>query len=286
MASFGHQTYTIGNRTVYLKWIKTNHKDIRIVNPGGKNVYDYAVTNNLYGINGTFYYTEMDSCPDGYQAYNVHKIAAYNSDPGNSNIASVRNHGLINRGPAGFMFCQYHLSAEIPYIVYSDVLNGSLASYSTYTLDMKNIRWAIGGVSLHLDMNFSTADSYYNYINTNEPLWANWTRSAPRSAIFYIGGSSVGENIVLLSVFSENKSYSADNPTSTMNSSSTGVTPYQLRTLIKDVFPNATTHGIMLDGGSSAGIAYKNTSGTVGAYVASSGLSVPSPANTMIVTPM
>ena len=40
MASFGHQAYTVRGKTYYLKWIKTNHRDIRIVRPGaGQNVY-------------------------------------------------------------------------------------------------------------------------------------------------------------------------------------------------------------------------------------------------------
>ena len=64
-----------------------------------------------------------------------------------------------------------------------------------------------------------------------------------------------------------------------------GVTPYELRTIIKDIFPEATTHGIILDGGGSTGIAYKNASGGIYAQMVDNGGS-PRVANTMIVTPM
>ena len=44
MASFHHQSYTFtsgtATKTVYLKWLAVNHRDIRIVYTGWKNVYN------------------------------------------------------------------------------------------------------------------------------------------------------------------------------------------------------------------------------------------------------
>ena len=299
MASFGHQSYTIGSRTVYLKWIKTNHRDIRIVRPGDtEDVYSYCANHSgLYGINGTFYYTYTDTPPSGYSVLDVHRISMYNTnpdDPVNPTAATqVRPIGTTNIDNAGFMFCQNQTSAAIPNYIYSDRHEGTLASYKfqgQHSLDLTNIRWAVGGFGLHLSSTFADADSYYQVLKS-EGAWGEIDEQnglfgvAPRTAIFYIGGQYVGENIVLFTVFADSKLYNPNDKAGTMSTRSGGVTPYQLRSIIKDVFPAATTHGIILDGGGSTGIAYKNASGGIYAQMVDNGGS-PRPANTMIVTPM
>lgn len=295
MASFGHQAYALGSKTVYLKWIKTNHRDIRIVRPGDdENVHSYCEKSGLYGVNGTFYCTENK--PAGYVVGNVHRISMYNTNPGdreNPTAAQpVRPIGTTNVDNAGFMFCQEHTSTAIPNYIYSDRHQGTLASYKfqgQHSLDMTNIRWAVGGFGLHLSSTFADADSYYQVLKS-EGAWGDIKEQsglfgvAPRTAIFYIGGQYIGENIVLLTVFGDSKLYDPNDMAGTM-STRAGVTPYQLRSIIKDVFPNATTHGIMLDGGGSTGIAYKNASGSLEAQVVADGVR-PRYANTMIVTPM
>ena len=98
------------------------------------------------------------------------------------------------------------------------------------------------------------------------------------ATIFYIGGSAVSENIVLFTVIADTQLYSGTS--STLSSRSGGVTPYELRSIIKDIFPTATSHGVILDGGSSTGIAYKNASGGLYAQM------VGTYADTTIVTSM
>lgn len=291
MASFGHQSYTIGSRTVYLKWIKTNHRDIRIVRPGDtEDVYSYCnslpANAKLYGVNGTFYCTENK--PAGYVTGNVHKISMYNANPGVDAATQVRPVGTTNLDKASMMFCQNQTSTAIPNYIYSDQHEGTLASYKfqgQHSLDMKNIRWAVGGYGLYLDRNLTETD--FNDRVKDEGAGDLTDGRAPRTAIFYIGGQYTGENIVLFTVFADAKLYDPDNESATLSAryNSNNVTLYELRTIIKDVFPAATTHGIILDGGGSTGIAYKNASGGIYAQMVDNGGS-PRPANTMIVTPM
>lgn len=253
-------------------------------------MHSYCEKSGLYGVNGTFYCTENK--PAGYVVGNVHRISMYNTNPGdreNPTAAQpVRPIGTTNVDNAGFMFCQEHTSTAIPNYIYSDRHQGTLASYKfqgQHSLDMTNIRWAVGGFGLHLDRNLSEAE-FKECIKAEGGDYLN-VGTAPRTAIFYIGGQYIGENIVLLTVFGDSKLYDPTKGSATLSArnSSNNVTLYELRSIIKDVFPNATTHGIMLDGGGSTGIAYKNASGSLEAQVVDNGGS-PRVANTMIVTPM
>lgn len=179
-----------------------------------------------------------------------------------------------------FMYCQRQPTTSIPYIVGSDQFQGNISAYrfqGQHALELTNLRWAVGGFGLYLDSPISSA-SQYNNLLTAENAWSGFKAIAPRAAIFYIGGSAVSENIVLFTVFADMQLYSGTS--STLSSRSGGVTPYELRSIIKDIFPTATSHGIILDGGSSTGIAYKNASGGLYAQM------VGTYANTMIVTSM
>lgn len=281
IASFGFQSYSIGSRTVHLKWIKTNHTQIRLVRPSGTDsVYSYCSSHpGTYGINGTFYCTSS-GIPSGYSVGDIHRISLYNANLGSSPATSVRPFGEVNVDNTFFMYCQRQPTTSIPYIVGSDQFQGNISAYrfqGQHALELTNLRWAVGGFGLYLDSPISSA-SQYNNLLTAENAWSGFKAIAPRAAIFYIGGSAVSENIVLFTVFADTQLYSGTS--STLSSRSGGVTPYELRSIIKDIFPTATSHGIILDGGSSTGIAYKNASGGLYAQM------VGTYANTMIVTPM
>lgn len=144
---------------------------------------------------------------------------------------------------------------------------------------------------MYLDRNLTKTE--FNKCVKDEGAGDLTDGGAPRTAIFYIGGQYTGENIVLFTVFADAKLYDPDNESATLSAryNSNNVTLYELRTIIKDVFPTATTHGIILDGGGSTGIAYKNASGgiyaqMVGNEIGNTGVYIPRSANTMIVTPM
>ena len=215
----------------------------------------------------------------------------YNANPGVTAATQVRPVGTTNLDRAGLMFCQNRTSAEIPNYIYSDVYEGTLANYKfqgQHSLDMKNIRWAVGGFSLYLNSTFKDAQAYHDRISADGAPYL--LGLAPRTAIFYIGGQYTGENTVLFTVFNDAKLYDGSSSSLSRRTveggkSYDGVTPYELRSIIKDIFPEATTHGIMLDGGGSTGIAYKTASGGIYAQIVDDGGS-PRDANTMIVTPM
>lgn len=287
MASFSHRSYTFSSgsssKTVYLKWITTNHRDIRIVYTGWKDVYTYTnstpVNDRLYGINGTFY--------EGFDGSSM-MISMYNPNPGISNAEKVwstsdRN---ISSLPKETLICLEQPSSSIPQFIFSDSVTGALADYrynGTTALDLKNVRWAVAGFSLKL--NETLTESEYNCFleHTQGATNAQITQPRPRTAMFYIGGSSSSENIVLLTAFSDQNVYHNNQALSVDTSV---FTMYDLRSCIQDLFPSATNHGVILDGGGSTGITYKvsTTSDVCGQMVNCSGS--PRAVPTMIVTPM
>lgn len=113
IASFGFQSYSIGSRTVHLKWIKTNHTQIRLVRPSGTDsVYSYCSSHpGTYGINGTFYCTSS-GIPSGYSVGDIHRISLYNANLGSSPATSVRPFGEVNVDNTFF----YVLSASANYV--------------------------------------------------------------------------------------------------------------------------------------------------------------------------
>lgn len=165
MASFSHRAYTFtsgsSSKTVYLKWIKTNHRDIRIVYTGWKNVYAYTsstqANNRLYGINGTFY--------EGYNGSSL-MISMYHSNPGVSNAEKVWSTGDRNSDsfPKETLICLNQTSSSIPQFIFSDSVTGALTDYrynGTTAFDLKNVRWAVSGFSLKLNESISKSD--YDY---------------------------------------------------------------------------------------------------------------------------
>lgn len=133
------------------------------------------------------------------------------------------------------------------------------ATYRDITLDISNAKFAIGGSSLFPN-NTTITQSEYNTLMESEN--APWYGYRPRTTIVYIGGGKNSLNTALLTVHG-----SVDVLNSTGNNFATrdyeGVTLWELRTLVNDVFspmtPQATgpiIHAIALDGGGSTQIAY------------------------------
>ncbi len=258
-ATFNTSEYTVPgtNRTVYLKYLLCSQKDIVV-----RSISGSVKDSGYYGINGTFFRPGTTT---------LMGIAINDS-------AQVRNYGTMNRDPrisdvddpiaCGTFF---YLKNSITNSSGERIFGGTAEiavyenhSYDGVTLTLANTQFAIGGSSL-FPSETSLTQSTFNTRMANQDAPYYGYRS--RTAIVYIGGGTDDLNTVLLTVhgpFDTTKS-SGNNYVTTDYA---GVTLWELRTLINDVFapmipsaPDAVVHAIALDGGGSTQIAYKDSSG-------------------------
>ena len=252
-ATYHERNYTIGGNTVYLKYIKCNHGDITVRSING-SVRD----SGFCGINGTF-----------FRSGNLAGIAINSG-------AQVRNYGTKNRDPlcgynhtysCGTFFVLENQTSSGIFLGTDEIDTYHGHSYNGTTLTISNTRFAIGGTSLFPSESIANEAAYLQLINSEDPPAPSDER--PRTAIIYIGGDYYGQNTVLLTVHGNVNSGTADHK----NTDNEGVSLWQLRTIINNVFapmmpgsPSSVTHAIALDGGGSTQIAYKTSSGVYKSY--------------------
>lgn len=251
------QTVPGTNRTVYLKYLLCSQKDIVV-----RSISGSVKDSGYYGINGTFFRPGTTT---------LMGIAINDS-------AQVRNYGTMNRDPrisdvddpiaCGTFF---YLKNSITNSSGERIFGGTAEiavyenhSYDGVTLTLANTQFAIGGSSL-FPSETSLTQSTFNTRMANQDAPYYGYRS--RTAIVYIGGGTDDLNTVLLTVHGpiDTTKSSGNNYVTTDYA---GVTLWELRTLINDVFapmipsaPDAVVHAIALDGGGSTQIAYKDSSG-------------------------
>ncbi len=258
-ATFNTSEYTVPgtNRTVYLKYLLCSQKDIVV-----RSISGSVKDSGYYGINGTFFRPGTTT---------LMGIAINDS-------AQVRNYGTMNRDPrisdvddpiaCGTFF---YLKNSITNSSGERIFGGTAEiavyenhSYDGVTLTLANTQFAIGGSSL-FPSETSLTQSTFNTRMANQDAPYYGYRS--RTAIVYIGGGTDDLNTVLLTVHGpiDTTKSSGNNYVTTDYA---GVTLWELRTLINDVFapmipsaPDAVVHAIALDGGGSTQIAYKDSSG-------------------------
>ena len=129
---------------------------------------------------------------------------------------------------------------------------------------MDDVKWAVGGISLFPSDTALTESEYYSRIASEmgdappDPY-----SFRPRTAVVYFGGPLNGLNTALLTVYG---AYGDDtgHPGVYLTSGSSGVTLWELRSLINDHFGAMGTtprdyiyHAICLDGGGSSCIRAK-----------------------------
>ena len=258
-ATFNTSEYTVPgtNRTVYLKYLLCSQKDIVV-----RSISGSVKDSGYYGINGTFFRPGTTT---------LMGIAINDS-------AQVRNYGTMNRDPrisdvddpiaCGTFF---YLKNSITNSSGERIFGGTAEiavyenhSYDGVTLTLANTQFAIGGSSL-FPSETSLTQRTFNTRMANQDAPYYGYRS--RTAIVYIGGGTDDLNTVLLTVHGpiDTTKSSGNNYVTTDYA---GVTLWELRTLINDVFapmipsaPDAVVHAIALDGGGSTQIAYKDSSG-------------------------
>ncbi len=240
--SYSTSTKTFGNRTITFRYIVTNHDNITIADIG--NCHLNNISGNPYGINGTFFYMSQSAAASvGYNVGETYRIAINNG-------IRVRAHGEINRKNVS----AYGDCGTLGW--YKTPVNGAsyfcedITEISDLGTTNSNIKWAIGGCNLYLNEPTLTQVEFNSRMDDQFSSSVSGTYS-PRTAIFYRTGGALND-IILLTAF-------ASSGTGVVGSSS-GITPWELRQFIIDTFGNYCK-GVMLDGGGSTQIAYKqNTS--------------------------
>lgn len=260
MSEFGSQSYTINGRTVYLKWILTNFDKIVPTYIGNKDI----TQTNYCGVNGTFFIPNstiensansrtilwgiaMDSNGEiaEYGRGNRYTENYWNPN-GNTPTACgtfVRLNKTLSNG--AFLICE-----KIAFLddSFDNHKTANDYYYNGIRVHQSDISWAIGGTSLFMDRTYSNASEYYADISDEDPpAPSSITR---RTAIAYLGGNLNSNNMLLLTVFGD------DVTGSNLSAYSGGVTLYELRQILKDIW-NVAYHAIALDGGGSTQIQYK-----------------------------
>ncbi len=251
-AEFHETTYTIPgtSRVVYLKYLLCAQEDITV-----RSISGSVKDSGYFGVNGTF-----------FAGGNLIGVAINNGSP-------VRNYGTMNRDPrqvgdVGPIACG-------TYFYFNSIIGNTLGGsaviddyegtvYNGITLSVSNTKFAIGGTSLFTaEENLTQSEFTNRMVAENAPDDGLGHRS--RTAIIYLGGRTDGFDTVLLTVHGPVISYENYHSLKMNTQDNVGVTLWELRALINEVFrpmkPDPTYpiyHAIALDGGGSTQIAYKN----------------------------
>ncbi|ANX00660.1 hypothetical protein CSTERLE_03160 [Thermoclostridium stercorarium subsp. leptospartum DSM 9219] len=241
-ATFGSELYTVNGKKVRLMWLEAGIDELTIRNIGENSLRTAKDEkgNQLYGVNGVFF--QMVEPDKG----NLYGYAINNGAPIGPN-----ERGSWNSGGNGFMVV--YLKKELPDKTFLFVSNNAMqtddnknqfpVTHKGYTVQMSDVKWAVGGISLHLSENFSKAADYYSRLSNDKEWDVDNKADRPRTAIGYKGG----KKIILCTIF--------DGDDITKDGAGYGCNLWDVRTIMKDKF--GCTMGLNLDGGGSTQISYK-----------------------------
>ena len=181
--TYGSENYTVNGKTVHLKWLETSlnsstpaNDELDVLNIGASTV---GQTDN-YGVNGVFF------------------------NPGGSLICFAVNNGSIVRtgggsnGDFGCLVRLYNNLGDGTFLFCKDGAKlgtgGTLTFpflHNGYTVNLSNVRWAVGGMSLRIGTTLTRTEylSWY-YDSLGEPHF-DPTSNRPRTAIGYKGGMKI-----------------------------------------------------------------------------------------------
>lgn len=246
--NFSSSTVAYNGKNITFRYINTHYDNISIIDIGSSHLGN--ASGSPYGINGTFFYNCTDATlksnwpgtyNEGYRAYNNYRICINNG-------TVVRKIGDRNRkdgfsyGSCGVLGCLKTATSNERAFCES-ITNISDLRLEVSQVPLSNIKWAIGGSNLYLNDSSITEAAFNSKVKDQD---STYNGQHSRTAIFYRPNST--NNIVLLTAF-------ASNGTGNLNNPSGGITLWQLRHFIRNIF-GASCKGISLDGGGSSQIAY------------------------------
>jgi hypothetical protein len=240
------ETATAGSATVYIKGILTTPGDLSAVNIGAHNVGNYDSA--FFGINGTFFYMSLPENPGAYQVGDVYRIMA----SGGQKIQTRSDVNLIGgntQGPCGTFMVLYNDLPNGRAMGQAKISNFTSGTLDGYALSLSNMKFAVGGIDLLLGQSFATETAYHNAMTDRGGV--DDTSKVHRTAIVYTGASSSNPGqVALLTVFSSQPDSAGK------VAQGVGMSAWQLRQYIQSKWSNAP-YGLLLDGGGSTQIAYK-----------------------------
>ena len=236
MARYWYTTKVYNNATIYYRFIETTVNNIRL-----KRI-DSSIANTTYcGVNANFFYSESQDPNYMFKDYEAEDIYTIGIDRG----ASVKDHGLIN-------LLSYTKTGKRGtfYILNSGTKNVmSIETFSDLGIDVSQVSFAVGGMNLNFEMKTATQTRLETLWRAEENDLHKHKKN--KTAIFFLSSvNSYGYDIVLCTMNSDGTA----NPPSSYSMPS----PYEFRQHIMEIYPTVA-RGIMLDGGGSTGMAYKNT---------------------------
>jgi exopolysaccharide biosynthesis protein len=224
-ATYDYGAYTANGKSLHLKWLEADMNEVTVRNVGAKT----CGSSGYYGVNGTFF--DMGTGDLTGIAINGGASVRYAGHMNQWNVSAGRGTliKLNNNLPDGtFLFEKK---------VFQFDSNNNI-SHNGYTVNISNIKWAIGGISLYFGSTLT--ESQFNTLIGDETPPA-LTSNRPRTAIGYKGANKV----VLCAIFDG----------SNLWDSTKGCTIWDVRTVMKDKF--GCTMAINLDGGGSTQISFK-----------------------------
>lgn len=188
-----------------------------------------------FGINGTFF----NSTGGNLLGVAVNNGVAVKS--GGTQTADARVNGVTQPTRRGVM---YHFNPRVGGMALDNRVVKSFTDYpGVGTSNAKSVKWAIGGISLHLTQNY-TSTQYYNAINASPEYAANIGSSSQTGRTAIAFAALNGRSTIILLTMKD-------------------ATLWDVREFLRSY--GATT-GVALDGGGSSQIRYRVNSSTVGQW--------------------
>jgi len=226
---YDYGAYTVNGKTVHLKWLDAHIDDIEIVAVNDKT----CGNSGYYGINGTFFDPGTGYC-DPTHPNTLLGVAVQDG-------ASVKSNGSQNAISRGTLIKLKNNLADGTFI-FTKKMTSFPITHNSYTVNISNVQWAIGGISLLLDDTSITSSSDFStkISSENPPAYST---DRPRTAIGYKGGNRV----ILCAIFDGDDLWNGG--------SGYGCNVYDVRTIMLNKFN--CSMGVMLDGGGSTQISFK-----------------------------
>ncbi len=235
MARYWFTTKNYNNQTIYYRFIETSSDNIQLQNIN----FNTIATTSYCGINANLFYS--DAAEYRYPGYNKRDIYTIGIDTG----VSVRNNGLQNvrsNTALGSRGTFYILNTGTKNVM-------SIQDFSDINISVSNVAFAVGGINLHFEMKTATEARLLSLWQAEDADLYNHKKN--KTAIFFLSTpTSNGYDIVLCTMNSDGTA----NPPSSYSLPSV----YEFRQHITEIYPTVA-RGVLLDGGGSTGMAYKNT---------------------------
>lgn len=237
-ATYNYQVHSINGKRLYVRSLEADIDEVTVRWIGNQDLDGVG----YYGVNGVFFQMNGSSAGNlyGYAVNNGSYVGGnYQKGGWNSNSTGGFMVRLKNDLPDGtFLFVDTNAN-QPDQSGYDE--NQFPVYHNGYQVSLSNVKWAVGGNSLHLDQSYTKSD-YLNRLSDDGEIVPDGLNNRPRTAIGY----KAGKKIVLATIVDANNIWDE----------SYGCDIWDVRTVMKNVFN--CTKGLNLDGGGSTQMSFKH----------------------------